>query len=212
MDTMITARIARRSRSRSSTRWEMKVSGVLIRGRSDGRLFRWPTALRLAADFTRLRGRLCGCWLRGTRGRWGALDFRQLIELGFGFRHLALNRVDSRIDRSLEPARGVLEGGFELAQLLQLDLAVDVGLDVLDLALDGATAQLGLGRRSALGMLVGGGFLHAVLESAYSPAQVGADITEFLGAENEQNDQQHDQPVPNAPGTHDLTLSCVSAS
>src|SRR5256885_1104975 len=83
---------------------------------------------------------------------------------------------------------------------------------VLDLALDGAAAQLGLGRRSALGMLVGGGILHAVLESAYSPAQVGADITEFLGAENEQNDQQHDQPVPNAPGTHGLTLSCVSAS
>src|SRR5437773_9629085 len=83
---------------------------------------------------------------------------------------------------------------------------------VLDLALDGAATQLGLGRRSALGMLVGRGIFHAVLESAYGPAQVGADVTEFFRAENEQNDQQHDQPVPNAPGTHGVTLSCVSAS
>src|SRR6266576_4700799 len=75
---------------------------------------------------------------------------------------------------------------------------------VLDLALDGAAAQLGLGRGSALGMLVARRLFHAVLESAYSPAQVGADITELLRAENEQNDQQHDQPVPNAPGTHRL--------
>src|SRR5207249_5933616 len=75
---------------------------------------------------------------------------------------------------------------------------------VLDLALDGAATQLGLRRRSALGMLVGRGFLHAVLESAYSPAQVGADITQLLRSENKQNDQQHDQPVPNAPGTHGL--------
>src|SRR2546430_9615646 len=97
MNTMITARIARRSRSRSSTRWEMKVSGVLIRGRSDGGLFRWPTPLRLAADFTRLRGRLCGCRLRGTRGGWGALDFRQLIELGFGFRQ---DRKSTRLNSS----------------------------------------------------------------------------------------------------------------
>src|SRR6266853_3816986 len=73
---------------------------------------------------------------------------------------------------------------------------------VLDLALDGAAAQLGLGRGRGLGVLVG--ILHAVLESAYSPPKVGADITELLRAENEQNDQQHDQPVPNAPGTHGL--------
>src|SRR6266699_1481217 len=73
---------------------------------------------------------------------------------------------------------------------------------VLDLGLDGAAAQLGLGRRSVLGVLVG--FLHAVLESAYSSAQVGADIAEFFRAKNEQNDQQHDEPVPNAPGTHGL--------
>src|SRR5256885_4882206 len=124
---MITARIARRSRSRSSTRWEMKVSCVLIRGRSGGGLFRRRrrAALRLAAGFTRLRGRIRGCRGRSARGR-RVLDFRQLVEIAFGFRLLALNRVDGRIDRSLEPARGVLEGGFELAQLLQLDLAVDV--------------------------------------------------------------------------------------
>src|SRR5712664_2517270 len=72
---------------------------------------------------------------------------------------------------------------------------------LLDLALDGTARHLGRG--PALGRLVLGGF-HAVLESAYRPAQVGADITEFFRAENEQNDQQHHQPVPNAPGTHGL--------
>src|SRR6266702_4424730 len=77
---------------------------------------------------------------------------------------------------------------------------------VLDLALDGAATQLGLGRRSALGMLVDRGLLHAVLESAPGPAQVGADIAEFFPAKNQQNDQQDDQPVPNTPGTHGVTL------
>src|SRR5712671_6809815 len=77
---------------------------------------------------------------------------------------------------------------------------------VLDLALDGAPAQLRLRRGSAIG-LVHRGILHAVLESAYRTAQVGADIAEFFRAENQQNDQQHDQPVPNAPGTHGITLS-----
>src|SRR5438477_2564218 len=128
MNTMITARIARRSRSRSSTRWEMKVSGVLIRGRSDGRLFRWPTALRLAADFTRLRGRLCGCRLRGTRGGWGALDFRYAIDLGFGFGHFVLNRVDGAIDLSVQPPLGSFEGVFEFASPLRPDLVVVAGL------------------------------------------------------------------------------------
>src|SRR5258708_5585128 len=38
-------------------------------------------------------------------------------------------------------------------------------------------------------------------------AQAGPDIARFFRAENAQNDQQHDQPVPNAPGTHGITLS-----
>src|SRR5256885_6538 len=60
---------------------------------------------------------------------------------------------------------------------------------VLDLALDGAAAQLGLGRGSALGMLVGRRVLHAVLESAYSAPQVSADIAELLRADNERSEE-----------------------
>src|SRR6266571_4267414 len=94
----MTARIARSSRSRSSTRWEMKLSCVLIRNRArdSGRGF-----------------------------------LRKRAELAFGFRHLALDGV-------LESPRGILHGAPELAQLLQLDLAVDIGLDVVDIALQPA--------------------------------------------------------------------------
>src|SRR5882672_2242843 len=138
-NTMITARIARRSRSRSSTRWEMKVSCVVIRDgdRSDrGLLRRRRRALRFAPGFA----------LR--LGRGGFPDLRHGIELTLGFRDLALHRVNRRIDAALEPARRILEGGLEFAQLLELDLAVDVGLDVVDIALQTAE-QVAHGARHA---------------------------------------------------------------
>src|SRR5215470_6427755 len=78
---------------------------------------------------------------------------------------------------------------------------------VLDLALDSAAAQLRRGGRAGVRALVGSGLLHAVLEPAHRAAEVGADIAELLRAEDEQDYQQHDQPMPNAPGTHGVTLS-----
>src|SRR6266568_4268206 len=75
---------------------------------------------------------------------------------------------------------------------------------LLDLGFDGAARHLGRG--AALARLVLGGF-HAVLEAAHRPAEIGADIAQLLGAENEQDNQKHDQPVPNAPGTHSVTPS-----
>src|SRR6266699_45122 len=135
----MTARIARSSRSRSSTRWERKLSGVLLRNRardSGGGFLRRCAALRPAGGGLARRRRALGGYRgrgrsggRGRRGR--VLDLRKRAELAFGFRHLALDGV-------LESPRGILHGAPELAQLLQLDLAVDVGLDVVDIALQPA--------------------------------------------------------------------------
>jgi hypothetical protein len=40
--------------------------------------------------------------------------------------------------------------------------------------------------------------LDAILETLDGLADVGAHIADFLGAENQHHDDQHDQPVPNA--------------
>src|SRR6478752_5802710 len=44
--------------------------------------------------------------------------------------------------------------------------------------------------------------LHAVLEALDGAAQVGADVAQLLRAEDEQHDDEHDQPMPDAEGTH----------
>src|SRR5689334_8141030 len=66
---------------------------------------------------------------------------------------------------------------------------------VLDFAFDGAAAQLRWCGGSVVAVLVGRRVLHPVLEPAHRTAEVGADIAELLRAEDEQDDQQHDQPV-----------------
>src|SRR5438876_3357685 len=126
----------------------MKLSCVLIRSRareSGGGFLRRRAALRLAGGPARRRRTLGGYRGRGRgggRGRRGrVLDLRKRAELAFGFRHLALDGV-------LESPRGILHGAPELAQLLQLDLAVDVGLDVIDIALQPAE-QVAQGARHA---------------------------------------------------------------
>jgi hypothetical protein len=48
-------------------------------------------------------------------------------------------------------------------------------------------------------------FLHAFLEALHRATQIGADIAQFLRAEHERHDQQHDQPMPNAQRTHDYS-------
>src|SRR5688572_11650681 len=73
--------------------------------------------------------------------------------------------------------------------------ASDAG-PVLDLALDGLAGRgrdfrLGLARLVFLGS-------HAVLEAAHSAAQIGAEVAQLLGAEDQHDHQQHDEPVPDA--------------
>src|SRR5712691_202076 len=116
----------------------MKLSCVLIRSRareSGGSFLRRCAALRLAGGPARRRralGGYGGGGRSGGRGRGGrVLDLRKGVQLAFGFRHLALDGV-------LESPRGILHGAPELAQLLQLDLAVNVGLDVVDVTLQPA--------------------------------------------------------------------------
>src|SRR5689334_22541763 len=94
-------------------------------GASDGGLF-WRRRRRVL----RFTGRSTRCGARRLLPKG--------IELGLGFRNLALHRVDGRVDAALEAPRGVLDRALELTQLVQLDLAVDVGLDVVDVALQTA--------------------------------------------------------------------------
>jgi hypothetical protein len=53
--------------------------------------------------------------------------------------------------------------------------------------------------------LVGLATLDAVLEALDGAAEVGADVLELLGAEDQHHDQQHDQPVPDAERTHEIS-------
>src|SRR5690606_14217879 len=52
-----------------------------------------------------------------------------------------------------------------------------------------------------------GAFLDAFLEAAHRSAQVGPDIAQLLGPEDQQDDHQHDQPVPDAETSHYVLLS-----
>src|SRR5437868_5566915 len=51
-------------------------------------------------------------------------------------------------------------------------------------------------RHGSVGRLVGA--LYAVLEALDCGAEIGADVLELLGTEDQHHDQQHDQPVPDA--------------
>src|SRR6266446_7303123 len=44
--------------------------------------------------------------------------------------------------------------------------------------------------------------LHAFLEALHCTAQVLADVAQLLGAEDQYDDEQDDQPVPDAQSTH----------
>src|SRR5256885_13858140 len=48
--------------------------------------------------------------------------------------------------------------------------------------------------------------LHAVLEAFHRAAQVLADVAQLLGPEDQHDDEQHDQPVPDAQSTHIVLL------
>jgi len=51
--------------------------------------------------------------------------------------------------------------------------------------------------------------LHALTETLDGRTEIFADVAQFLGSENQRDDDEHDQPVPDAPTTHDLDpLAC----
>src|ERR1700693_4088822 len=72
---------------------------------------------------------------------------------------------------------------------------------LLRLAFDRRAGDLlcGLRRRRGLFALRR---LHALLEAFHRTAQILADIAQLLGAEDQHDDQQYDQPVPDAQSTH----------
>src|SRR5215469_3331062 len=72
-------------------------------------------------------------------------------------------------------------------------------LFLLRLALD-RLAGRELLRRRALRLVLGA--LHAFLESLHRAAEVLADVAQLRGAEDQHDDEQHDQPVPDAQSTH----------
>src|SRR3954470_5061311 len=77
------------------------------------------------------------------------------------------------------------------------------GLALL-LVLDLAFVRLGARGADLAGLRRGGGLvgLHAVLEPLAGAAEVGRDVAQLLRAEDEQHDDEDDQPMPDAEGTH----------
>src|SRR5258708_11069190 len=131
--------------------------------------------------------------VRATRGsRAGAMTMSAPTAITTSWENPTSNRWGDRIVQKRSRARSRHPDPAEDPSGLGL---------VLDLALDGAPAELRLRRGSAFG-LVHRGLLHAVLESAHGPAHVGAAIAEFFRPKNDQNHQRDDPPVPNTPGTH----------
>ena len=66
------------------------------------------------------------------------------------------------------------------------------------------------------GVGLGLGALHAFLEALHRAAQVLPDVAQLLRAEDQHDDQQYDQPVPDAQSTHvvllDLVQRCSAAA
>src|SRR5256714_762089 len=84
---------------------------------------------------------------------------------------------------------------------------LDLGRGFLgDLALDGPAAQVArrLRRRSVRTRRNGFAIrvLHSILESFHGAAEILSDVAQLLGAEYQDDDQQHDQPVPDTQSAH----------
>jgi hypothetical protein len=50
-----------------------------------------------------------------------------------------------------------------------------------------------------------GAALHAFLEAAHGRAEVGADVLQLLGAEDQHHHRQNDQPMPHTERTHHVS-------
>src|SRR5450755_1609805 len=90
----------------------------------------------------------------------------------------------------------------------------DLGRGFLgDLALDRLAAELGRSlRRRSVGSRRNGlavRALHPVLEPLHRAAEILPDVAQLLGAEYQDDDQQHDQPVPDAQSAHDRSPSNI---
>src|SRR5262249_38976732 len=73
-----------------------------------------------------------------------------------------------------------------------------------------ARLRLRLGRRRiGLELRLCVAVLHALAEALDRRADVLADVAEALGAENQRDNDQHDEPVPDAETTHDAYLEIV---
>src|SRR5262245_4761116 len=72
---------------------------------------------------------------------------------------------------------------------------------LLDLAFDGLARHLRW-RAAAVRRAFRGAALHPVLEALHRVAEVRSDVAQLLRAEDEHDDQQHDQPVPDADRSH----------
>src|SRR5881296_2580088 len=92
------------------------------------------------------------------------------------------------------------------------DSRLGLGLDVHRVRVVGLVARDLLRRRHrrVLGRLRAA--LHAVLEALDRGAQIAADVLQLLGAEDQHDDQQHDQPMPDAETTHDVLLKTTNDS
>src|SRR4029079_12505543 len=76
----------------------------------------------------------------------------------------------------------------------------------LRLDVDGARVERPSGadalrRRGRIGR-ARGAVADAVLEALHRAAEIAADVLQLLGAEDQHDDQEHDQPMPDAERTH----------
>src|SRR5258708_7274743 len=137
MQAMAKAMSERTSRSRSSIRWERKVSWLSWASGIAALLARGAVARRGVG------GRRVDSQLELRRGRGGrgrivggrGAFLEAALDRGFRVVHLALHLARLRLDLALEGPRRVFELGLHLAELRQLHLAIDIGLHLGNVAL-----------------------------------------------------------------------------
>src|SRR5450432_607424 len=126
---------ARTSRSRSSIRWERKVSWPSDTTGSLAKSARRLVARRglLDAELELRRSLLRGRRRRLVGGLRAGVD--GALEGSARFANLPFGLGDLRLDLGLEGTRGALKLGLHLAQFGDIDLAVDIRLDLGHVAL-----------------------------------------------------------------------------
>src|SRR5258708_22993066 len=137
MQAIAKAMSERTSRSRSSIRWERKVSWLSWASGIAALLARGAVARRGVG------GRRVDSQLELRRGRGGrgrivggrGAFLEAALDRGFRVVHLALHLARLRLDLALEGPRRVFELGLHVAERRQLRLAIDIGLHLGHVAL-----------------------------------------------------------------------------